>query len=196
MTEIRFERPFFTLSPEIGAGGAGASGCYGRFDVPAAVLSCTWRIPAMYLGGGFRRSWPRLAAAPRACGPRASPSCTWAPLLALPGTPRWRPWSAEGRPASGAKDGCRCRRLPARTWRATARQVPGRRGNVPGLLAGHAPCGSRRTPAHPVCAGTARRSLLAGTAGRLRGAGKGEGSAKRADRSARFANQPPFHSTS
>ena len=74
-------RGSFSLSvPELGAGGAGVPGCYGRSGVPGVDLSCTWRGRAMYPGALFRQCWPRPAAARArrlAVGLRShSPPCT------------------------------------------------------------------------------------------------------------------------
>jgi hypothetical protein len=161
-------RGSFSLSvPESGAGGVGISACYGRFDVPFVDLRCTWS------------AFPPVLAAPgsRAGAGALEPGCvTVSPSRGARGWGRKRLRLARRRGsvlAGGHRTGSagprRAGRLPVpcaragalpgerAVGRATARQAPGRRGNIPGT---GSPATGRPVPgqpAHPVRGGTARR---------------------------------------
>ena len=194
--------PFSLSAPELGAGGAGVPGCYGRSGVPSVDLSCTWRGPAMYPG----RFSPVLAAPGRRAGlltvhlraaragrPGASPSCARARFRPLPGAPRWRPWprrqaaagavcsrgSAARRMCRGAGDGSTG---TGKTWQRTGTGSPAR---AAGSRRRRSP-GPRRD-----CPLPARSGLRPGSRSGHRGR-----SAERADRLAGFANLPPFRTAS
>jgi hypothetical protein len=186
-TEIRFSRPFFISSPESGARGAGLAGCYESsmylvctFCVPGIYLRCTWgAFSPVRAVPGRRMAVVCVTVAPsRAAGTwRAGGACALhvgavpalAGDIALAALAR-----AEGRPTASAV--CPAGPLPGeRTLaRVTARQAPGRRGNLRGRT--RRPWAGRHPQARPpVCVGTA---------------------AKSADRSARYANQSPLRTIS
>ena len=198
-------RGSFSLSaPELGARGAGVPGCYGRFDVPGVDLSCTWRGRAMYPGrfsagsgrarpprgrGGWR--WGCVAVHRHA---RRGPAARGISGLDPDAVPALRGALAAlacggqaGLPAPCARAGP----LPAEcaAGRATARQAPGRRGNVGDGLAGHVPASARLTRFTAGLPGADAGGLRPGCRSGNRGR-----SAKRADRSAGFANRRPFRS--
>jgi hypothetical protein len=164
-------------------------------------VRCTWCGPLLYLGRHFRRSWPCTADARRWSAnrfylharhgsgrPQAAASCARTRFRSGPGTPHWRPWSAESMSAAGAvcSRGSAARRAlrgagdgstgTGKTWQPT--------GNG---FAGHGSAGSR-----PVCSVGLPRCRRGRPSAGFRGWGR-ERSAELADRLAGFANLRPFH---
>jgi hypothetical protein len=132
-----------------------------KFGVPGVDLFWTFRVPAMYPGLPFRRSWPPQSANrfafTRGTGPGPgtfAPCARWR-LRPSPGAPRWRPWSAEGQAGYRRSVPARERCPAGAPWRGR-RLDRHREGVATYGLAGYGPAGSRPAPARPVRGGTAR----------------------------------------
>jgi hypothetical protein len=194
-------RPFLSCRPEIRYHRGKIRQLLRESDIPGLYLSWTFRAPLAYPGLLFRRSWPSrgggllTVAFTRGAGledrgrlglvrGRGSGRC--------PGRPRWRPGPRRagaagavcprGSAARRARRGAGC----GSTGTGKAWQPTGGRPRRP--RAGQRPLA--RSPARPVRAGPpaagARRA-----AGRVPGAGTGDGQRKLADRLSGFANLSP-----